>query len=350
MRIGVIVTTYNNSDSILRCLNSVKYFKNKLTKYDIRIILVDDASVDNTPKLLLEFTKTIPSTIFKKYNKNGGVSRSRNYGISKSLDMDYLLFVDGDDELDSKLSNCLSTKKLVNDFYTFDFSIGGNKKNTLCNHLETGRIFNDKSISDYLFSYLIRPNRKSMFISCWAKLYKTKLLKTNVNLRFKEKMKIYEDLYFVLRFMRKCKTIEYIKVPSYIYRNKTKLKDRASMGCNWNVLQLFSFVSALRHLRFYLIEKKQNIDHVNLKIFHCIAVYTCISSARAWIRVHSFSEYIKMFYQLKKVYKKPIIEKSLKIYNVDKANGNKLITFYLKKKLFFMASILTFIHSRKRYK
>ena len=121
MRIGVIVTTYNNSDSILRCLNSVKYFKNKLTKYDIRIILVDDASVDNTPKLLLEFTKTIPSTIFKKYNKNGGVSRSRNYGISKSLDMDYLLFVDGDDELDSKLSNYLSAIKLVNDFYTFVF-------------------------------------------------------------------------------------------------------------------------------------------------------------------------------------------------------------------------------------
>ena len=350
MRIGVIVTTYNNADSILRCLNSVKYFKKKLTKYDIKIILVDDASDDNTPKLLLEFTKTIPSVIFKKYNKNGGVSRSRNYGISKSLDMDYLLFVDGDDELDFKLTNFLSAKKLVNDFYTFDFSIGNNKKEISYNHLETGKVFNEKSISDYLFSYLIQPNRKSMFVSCWAKLYKTKLLKTNVNLRFKEEMHIYEDLHFVFSFMRKCKKIEYINVPSYIYSDKNKLKDRASMGCNWDVVQLFSFVSALRQLRFFLIEKKQNIEHINLKIFHCIAVYTCISSARAWVRVHSFSDYIKMFYQLKKVYKKPIIEKSLKIYNVDKANGNKLITFYLKKKLFFIASILTFIHSRKRYK
>ena len=49
MRIAVIVTTFNNVDSISRCLNSVKSFKNKLSKFEIKIILVDDASVDNTP-------------------------------------------------------------------------------------------------------------------------------------------------------------------------------------------------------------------------------------------------------------------------------------------------------------
>ena len=350
MRIGLIVTTYNNSESISRSLNSVKNFKNKLKKFDLKIILIDDASVDNTPATLFEFSKEIPSTELKIFKTNKGVSRSRNYGISKSLDTDYLLFLDGDDELNPKLADYMNKSKLVNDLYAFDFSIVDEKKETQLNHLETRRIFNDKSISEYLLDFLTMPNRKSMFISCWAKLYKSKVLKSNVKLRFKEEMKINEDIHFVFSFIRKCKLIEYINISSYIYNDKTKLTKRASFGINSDVIQFFSIVQVMRQLRLYLIEKKQNIDHVNLKIFHCIAAYTCISSARAWIRVHSFSDYIKMFYQLKKVYKKPIIEKSLKIYNVDKANGNKLITFYLKKKLFFMASILTFIHSRKRYK
>ena len=57
-----------------------------------------------------------------------------------------------------------------------------------------------------------------------------------------------------------------------------------------------------------------------------------------------------MFLELKKIYKKPIIEKGLTTYNVDIANGNKLISFFLKHKYFFIASILNFIQSYKRYK
>ena len=148
MRIGLIVTTYNNSESISRSLNSVKNFKDKLKKIDLKVILIDDASVDNTPATLFDFSKEIPSTELKIFKTNKGVSRSRNYGISKSLDTDYLLFFVCDDELNPKLADYMNKSKLVNDLYAFDFSIVDEKKETQLNHLETRRIFNDKSISE----------------------------------------------------------------------------------------------------------------------------------------------------------------------------------------------------------
>ena len=351
MRIAVIVTTYNNSDSIVRCLNSVKSFENKLKKFEIQIILVDDASIDKTPQILLSFSKKMPLTEFKKYSTNQGVSKARNYGISRSLDSDYLLFLDGDDELDLRLADYLNKSKLGSDIYAFDFTIIDDEKKTEQKHFQNKKFFNDESITDYFFDYLTIPNRNSMFVTCWAKLLKTKLLKINANLRFRQEMRIYEDVQFIFRFLRKCKKIEYINIPSYVYnRSKSKSAGQASLGGNWKVTHLFSFISALRQLRHYLIEKKQNVHFVNTKIFHCIGVYTCISSSRAWIRVQSFSDFLKMHYLLKNIYKKPIIEKSFNIYNVEIAKGNKLITFFLKRKYFFIASILTFLYSNKRYK
>jgi len=353
MHLALIVSTYNNADSINRCLKSVIAFKKKLTKFDLKLILVDDGSTDNTPEILTKFCYQLPKAELKKYEKNQGVSRSRNYGISKSLDSDYILFLDGDDEIDLELSEYLNKNTLMNDLYAFDFSIIEKGRQIKYSHLNTRKIFNDKSLSEYFFDYLTVPNKNSMFVTCWAKLFKTKLLRDFKKLRFKKDMKVYEDAQFLFSFIRKSRKIEYINILSYKYNyneSDKSLSNQASFGSNWNVIQLFSFVSALRQLRLYLIEKKQNINLVNLKVLHCIGVYTCISSVRAWVRVKSFSDFYKMFFELKKIYKKPIIEKGLKTYNVDIAKGNKLISFFLKHKYFFIASILNFIQSYKRYK
>ena len=349
MYIAIIVTSYNDADSILKCLNSIKLFKKRLQKFNTRIILVDDASTDNTPEILVEFSREVPLTYFKKYKTNKGVSRSRNYGISKSLDADYTMFVDGDDDINIKLADYINKSKLEHDFYTFDFSIVKNKKEIQHKHLETGTVFNDESISEYLFSYLITPNRRSMFVACWAKMYKTKILKNNVKLRFKEEMRVNEDALFVFSFVRKSKIIEYVNIPAYKYNDNSKLTCRSSFAIDSDVIKFFSIILALRQLRFYLIEKNQNVDYVNSRIFHCIAAYTCIYSNRAWVRVSSFSEFLTLFYDLKKIYKKPIIKKSLKLYDVNKAKGGKFLSFFLKREFFLTAAIISFIQSLKRY-
>ena len=163
MHLALIVSSYNNADSINKCLKSVISFKKKL----------------------------------KKFEKNQGVSRSRNYGISKSLDSDYILFLDGDDEIDINFSEYLNKNRLINDLYAFDFSIIEKGKETKCSHLNTRKIFDDKSLSKYFFNYLTTPNKNSMFVTCWAKLFKTKILNDFKKLRFKEDMKIYEDAQFL---------------------------------------------------------------------------------------------------------------------------------------------------------
>ena len=68
MQLALIVSSYNNADSINRCLKSVISFKKKLTKFDIKIILVDDGSTDETPSILTKFCSTLPSIELKKFD------------------------------------------------------------------------------------------------------------------------------------------------------------------------------------------------------------------------------------------------------------------------------------------
>ena len=81
MHLALIVSTYNNADSINKCLKSVISFKKKLTKFDLKLIFVDDGSTDNTSEILTKFCYKLPKAELKKYDKNQGVSRSRIYGI-----------------------------------------------------------------------------------------------------------------------------------------------------------------------------------------------------------------------------------------------------------------------------
>ena len=49
-------------------------------------------------------------------------------------------------------------------------------------------------------------------------------------------------------------------------------------------------------------------------------------------------------------YNNIIMSELADIYDVDKANGNRMTSFFLKQKYFFVASIINFLNARKRYK
>ncbi len=95
--ISVIVPIYNTADFLERCVNSLT----NQTYKELEIILVDDESTDNSPKICDELAAK-DSRIKVIHKKNGGVSAARNSGIDICKGK-YISFVDSDDFVNENL-------------------------------------------------------------------------------------------------------------------------------------------------------------------------------------------------------------------------------------------------------
>jgi glycosyltransferase involved in cell wall biosynthesis len=76
--IGVIIPTYNRSDTILTCLGHLE----KQTIKDFEVVVVDDGSTDSTPQLLEEYQRHTPLHLRILRQDNSGPARARNVAIS----------------------------------------------------------------------------------------------------------------------------------------------------------------------------------------------------------------------------------------------------------------------------
>ena len=89
--VSVIIPTYNRSRTILRAIKSVL----NQTYKNIEVIIVDDASTDNTEEIVKGLND--PRIIYIKHETNKGGAAARNTGI-KLAKSEYIAFQDSDDE------------------------------------------------------------------------------------------------------------------------------------------------------------------------------------------------------------------------------------------------------------
>ena len=89
--ISVIVPIYNVEDYLDRCVDSII----NQTYSNLEIILVDDGSPDNCPKMCDDYAKK-DSRIKVVHKENGGLSDARNAGM-KVATGEYISFIDSDD-------------------------------------------------------------------------------------------------------------------------------------------------------------------------------------------------------------------------------------------------------------
>ncbi|WP_305113959.1 glycosyltransferase family 2 protein [Thomasclavelia cocleata] len=94
--LSIIVPVYNVQNYLELCLDSIvnQSFKNR------EIIIIDDASTDNSASIIREYEKRFPELSAYFMTKNIGVGEIRNLGIEYANGT-YIGFVDGDDWIDT---------------------------------------------------------------------------------------------------------------------------------------------------------------------------------------------------------------------------------------------------------
>ena len=211
MKYSFIIPVFNCKTYLSACVESIL----AADVDDCEIILVDDGSTDGSGAVCDELAEKY-SRVRVFHKKNGGVSAARNTGMEAARG-EYLIFVDGDDTLDSRKlkamtdSFCESTADLAIFGIAFDFY-----KNGICYRSDELYPPHNGILTanqwQMGFSELYGANAVSS--SC-TKIFRQSIL-TEHEIRFSEAMFLYEDLEFVLRYLAHCGRI--FNVPQAIYR------------------------------------------------------------------------------------------------------------------------------------
>lgn len=208
MKVSVIVPAYNAEKFIKKSLDSIinQVYKN------LEIIIVDDASTDNTKKIIKEYADKDKRIIPFYQTTNKGVSSARNLGM-KAVTGDYVMFVDSDDEL---TKDAIRRMVDIADKYNADFvdsyhllfykkkngkECSFTEKKMPKEHMVLGSLKDDIRVLD---TY--------MYIT--GKLIKKELLD---NIEFDENLSRYEDLVFEHKIKAKLKNYCLINKPTYFY-------------------------------------------------------------------------------------------------------------------------------------
>lgn len=131
-QISVIIPTYNEESSIVKCIKSLKRQSYK----QLEIIIVDDGSVDNT----LEIVKKIPAVSLFRQNHQGP-GTARNLG-SKKAKGDILVFVDADMTFDKNfikdLTKPIVQKKTIGTFSKNELNANWKNRWSACWNINRG--------------------------------------------------------------------------------------------------------------------------------------------------------------------------------------------------------------------
>jgi len=312
---------------------------------------VDDCSTDSTVNIIKHAKKNNQIDVVHFNKKNLGAASSRNIGINLCQDTDYITFLDADDEILSDLSSVIKNKNIYGDLITFKFNYLSNNKVIKNNFYKEDKVLEVNDINEYLYKYLTKPNKYCLFTTCWAKLYRTKLLVINKDLYFNEKLSLCEDTDFVFRFLTKSKSIQYINESIYLHtlgiakENLNKL----TFGTRLEAKHQISFLTAVKSCKNYFIKNGHTPSEIQKKINHCTGAYTIIYIIRSCLRVNSLPSFISTYLFWKNLYNRNILSSEMPNYSFKLAGGSWLLPFLIRNKLYFIAILTAYYICKKRY-
>uniref|UniRef100_UPI004055A044 glycosyltransferase family 2 protein n=1 Tax=Agathobacter sp. TaxID=2021311 RepID=UPI004055A044 len=203
--ISIIVPVYKVEAYLDRCVESIL----NQTFTDFELILVDDGSPDNCPKMCDEWAKK-DARIRVIHKKNGGASSARNQGLEIAKGR-YIGFVDSDDWI---LSNMYMILYCLSERTDCDISICGITRDFSKEKKSVKEkvIYTTYTQIDYL-KKLLKINTQDSNHYIWNKLYKSEILK---NISFPQLVNG-EDLEFSFLAVLNAKNIVETNQVGYVY-------------------------------------------------------------------------------------------------------------------------------------
>ncbi len=244
--ISLIIPAYNMDRYIARCVESVI----AQTYSNWELIIVNDGSTDNTQNIARKYTSD--DRRIKLYNnKNQGVCKTRNYGISVASG-EWFGFIDADDWLEPTFleilyknaveNNCsISACRFINDYG--DGVIGADER---VNNVALFRSSNE-CIHNFICDGM------SMEGMVWNKIYRTELYR---EYRFDSSIRVNEDCKYTFELMSQCENACLTSAKLYHYYLR---RDSASRGRPKKI----ELDNAMVFLD--LLDKTKHIDDVELK-------------------------------------------------------------------------------------
>ncbi len=317
IKISIIVPFYNSEKTIGKCVESII----NQTCSNWELILVDDGSKDKSLEICNKFKKN-DERIKILLQENRGVSAARNNGL-KNATAEYIIFVDSDDYVDSKLIEVIA-KNIEKAEYNFDLLVFGYytyKKGNLQSkeQLENAFLHEKESILKYVGDI----KKFHLFAIIYGKVFRKSIISSK-NLFFRTNMDVGEDTCFVLDYISKINDMIVIDDCLYyveMQSNNTKLPRNIN-----NIFEINKSISETFNGKEYTKEKS-NMYFRNYKIIINWAVIRNININDLCTKIldsnefkeinkkYLTSKYDKLIYDLIKYNKIKILKKVIKIKN-----------------------------------
>ena len=197
MDYSFIIPVYNCKEYLSACVESIQAVGAKAYE----ILLIDDGSTDGSGELCDTLAARYPE-IRVVHQANSGASAARNRGI-REAEGENVLFLDADDSIDSEaLGAILADPRchqadLVIFGLTFDYYYHGSCYRRDPLYFEAEGILTEETWGNAFEELFLRNSLSPV----WNKVYKREILQRH-RLELNERMFLYEDFEFVLRFLR----------------------------------------------------------------------------------------------------------------------------------------------------
>lgn len=206
IRLSVVIAVYNLEKYIFDTIENLQ----KVDFEGIEFLIINDGSIDKSQEIIEEKIKN-DDRFFLINKTNGGLSDARNTGIKNSKGK-YICFLDGDDLVEKTLYNKL-----------FEAIEKDNEKLVICNfkkvYSKKIKIYktNIKNYNEEFYKNFFKTHDEN-YVVVWNKIFVLEKIKKN-NIFFENKA-FFEDIGFILRYLKHVSGIKYINevLINYIQR------------------------------------------------------------------------------------------------------------------------------------
>lgn len=277
--ISVIVPIYNVEKYLDKCVDSII----NQTYENLEIILVDDGSPDNCPKMCDDYAKK-DSRIKVVHKENGGLSDARNAGMQVATG-EYVSFIDSDDYISLDFYETLMQTMLENSSDIVECSV--------VKFYEDGHFdeySDDLKVANYetvdALGGLIDENPFRQHV--WNKLYKS-----SVALDIPYAVgKLNEDEFWTYQVFGKAKKVTKINKTMYYYFQRSG----SIMGNGYNIKRLDALEGKMNRQayieeNFPSLAGKSKIDLYG----SCMFAYQCVLKFMSGNEKKNASEIIKKY-------------------------------------------------------